>query len=106
MINNNSPFDNALKQIDQAAKIGHFDQRAIEILKVPERILQVEIPIKMDSGKIRIFHGYRVQHNNARGPYKGGIRFHPKTDLFEVKALATWMSIKCQYSFWRWQRRD
>ncbi len=95
MINNNSPFDNALKQIDQAAKIGHFDQRAIEILKVPERILQVEIPIKMDSGKIRIFHGYRVQHNNARGPYKGGIRFHPKTDLFEVKALATWMSIKC-----------
>lgn len=90
-----NPFKNTIEQINAAAKIGKFDSQLIEILKVPERILQVEIPLKMDNGKIQIFHGYRVQHNNARGPYKGGIRFHPGTNMDEVKALATWMSIKC-----------
>lgn len=89
-----NPFLNTQKTIDAAAKIGKFDQELIEILKVPERILQVEIPVKMDSGKLKIFHGYRVQHSNARGPYKGGIRFHPETNMDEVKALATWMSLK------------
>ncbi len=90
-----NPFLNAQQDIDAAAKIGRFDQELIKVLKVPERILQVAIPIKMDNGNLKIFHGYRVQHSSARGPYKGGIRFHPQTNMDEVKALATWMSLKC-----------
>lgn len=64
-------------------------------LSVPQRILEVSVPVKMDNGSVRVFKGFRVQHNNARGPYKGGIRFHPQVDMEEVKALATWMSMKC-----------
>jgi glutamate dehydrogenase/leucine dehydrogenase len=67
----------------------------IERLKLPERILECNFPVLMDDGKVRIFKGYRVQHNNARGPYKGGLRYHPGVDLQEVKALATWMTWKC-----------
>lgn len=67
----------------------------IEILKNPQRILQVSIPIKMDSGEVKVFEGYRVQHNNIRGAYKGGIRFHPQVDLDEVKSLSFWMTFKC-----------
>jgi len=90
-----NPFDNAKKQIEKAAKVGKFNPEMIEILKRPERVIEVEIPIKLDNSKIKIFHGFRVQHNSARGPYKGGLRFHPETNLDEVKALATWMTIKC-----------
>lgn len=66
-----------------------------QILSHPDRIIQVNFPVKMDDGSIKIFSGFRVQHNNSRGPYKGGIRFHPMVDMDEVKALATWMTIKC-----------
>jgi len=91
----NNPFEDAKLQIDLAAKIGGADRYYLEILKTPRRIIETAIPIKTRSGKIQIFRGYRVQHNNARGPYKGGIRFHPNVNLDEVKALATWMTIKC-----------
>ncbi len=64
------------------------------LIKTPDRELRVELPVKMDDGKLNIFIGYRVQHNNARGPYKGGIRYHQDVDLDEVRALAMWMSWK------------
>ena len=66
-----------------------------EVLKHPERVIEVSIPVKMDNGELKVFRGFRVQHNSIRGPYKGGIRFHPEVDMDEVKALATWMTIKC-----------
>ncbi|MEX0649509.1 MAG: Glu/Leu/Phe/Val dehydrogenase [Candidatus Andersenbacteria bacterium] len=66
----------------------------VKYLSVPQRVVEVELPVEKDDGTIEIFHGYRVQHNNARGPYKGGVRFHPNVDLNEIKALAAWMSLK------------
>jgi glutamate dehydrogenase (NAD(P)+) len=65
------------------------------MIKYPERILTVSVPVRMDDGNIHRFEGYRVQHSSVRGPAKGGIRFHPKVTLDEVKALATWMTWKC-----------
>ncbi len=70
-------------------------KNVIEILKSPERFIRVSLPVEMDSGEIKIFQGYRVQYNNARGPYKGGLRFHPDVDEDEVTSLAFWMTIKC-----------
>ncbi len=84
-----------MHELRQAAEIGHLPQHALEILKQPQRIFQVAIPVRMDKGTTKIFTGFRVQHNDARGPFKGGIRFHPRTDLSEVKALALLMSMKC-----------
>lgn len=78
-----------------SAGIMKLDPNVEEILSSPQRIIEVSIPIKMDNGSVRVFRGFRVQHNNCRGPYKGGIRFHPEVDMEEVKALATWMTIKC-----------
>ncbi len=66
-----------------------------EVLSHPERVIQVSIPVVMDNGKLRVFQGFRVQHNSIRGPYKGGIRYHPQVDMDEVKALSTWMTMKC-----------
>lgn len=90
-----SPLQNALTQLKKAADLVKLDAAVLEILKKPKRILQFSIPVKMDNGATKIFDGYRVQWNDARGPFKGGIRFHPKTDLNEVEALAFWMTIKC-----------
>jgi glutamate dehydrogenase/leucine dehydrogenase len=90
-----SPLQNALTQLKKAADLVKLDSAVLEILKNPKRILQFSIPIKMDSGETKVFDGYRVQWNDARGPFKGGIRFHPKTDLNEVEALSFWMTIKC-----------
>ncbi len=67
----------------------------VEILSHPERIIEVSIPVKMDTGRLKVFRGFRVQHNSIRGPYKGGIRYHPSVDMDEVTALSTWMTIKC-----------
>lgn len=90
-----NPYENMLKVLDQAAaKLGLAENDYIT-LRYPERELQVSIPVRMDDGKIRVFEGYRVQHNSVRGPYKGGIRYHQNADLDEVKALAAWMSFKC-----------
>ena len=90
-----NPFQNAMTQLRRADEIASVDPNVFEILKHPDTMLSVAVPVKMDDGYVKIFEGYRVQYNNARGPYKGGIRFHPQTDLDEVKALAFWMAIKC-----------
>jgi glutamate dehydrogenase (NAD(P)+) len=85
----------ALEQFNRAAEKLNLDANLAEILKHPKRQLTVSIPIRMDDGKVRVFEGYRVQHNVARGPAKGGIRYHPNVTLDEVKALAMWMTWKC-----------
>lgn len=90
-----NPFDSALAQLQAAAAVIKFDHRLLDTLQRPQRILEVAIPVMMDNSQTKIFTGYRVQYNNACGPYKGGIRFHPDTDVNEVKALAFWMTMKC-----------
>lgn len=88
-------FKNALKQLDNVSKVIDIDESTLEILRHPKKIVTVSIPVRMDSGKIQIFKGYRSQYNDALGPFKGGIRFHPDVDLSEVKALSAWMTWKC-----------
>lgn len=90
-----SLFKNTLSQIKNAADVLQLDKDILAVLQTPQRIVEVSFPVKMDNGSVRIFQGFRVQHNNARGPYKGGIRFAPYVDMDEVKALATWMTFKC-----------
>lgn len=87
-------FENALDILDQTFKITKVDETVAAELRSPFREIRVSIPVRMETGMIRLFEGYRVQYNNWRGPYKGGIRFHPATDVDEVKALAFWMTIK------------
>lgn len=89
-----NPFTNAVAQLEKAQKIAGLSQDFVEQMKVPDRYIEVSIPVMMDSGETKIFEGFRSQHNNARGPYKGGIRFHPMVDLDEVKALSFWMTFK------------
>jgi len=90
-----NPYQIALQQLDHVAEIINLDQDIHEILKYPKRELTVHFPVHMDDGRIKMFTGYRVQHNLARGPAKGGIRYHPDVSLDEVKALAMWMTWKC-----------
>src|SRR5918998_706831 len=90
-----NPFKIAQQQFDTAANYLDLDESMRQVLKHAKRQLVVSIPVKMDSGEVRVFEGYRVQHNVARGPAKGGIRFHPGVTLDEVKALASWMTWKC-----------
>ena len=85
----------ALENFDLAANALELSPDTREMIKYPERILCVTVPVRMDHGRIHRFEGYRVQHSTARGPAKGGIRFHPNVTLDEVKALATWMTWKC-----------
>ncbi|PLX25129.1 glutamate dehydrogenase [Candidatus Parcubacteria bacterium] len=87
-------YDNALRQLEKAAKLMDLDPEVVARLSAPEKIVMASLPVRMDDGHLEVFQGYRVQYNSARGPYKGGIRFHPQVDLDEVKALAFWMSIK------------
>ncbi|HDM70035.1 MAG: glutamate dehydrogenase [Thermotoga sp.] len=94
MADGKSIFEMALEQFDRAAKIMNLEEDLAEVLRRPKRTLIVEFPVVMDDGKIKVFTGYRVQHNVARGPAKGGIRYHPNTNLDEVKALAFWMTWK------------
>jgi len=89
-----SAFDNAMKQFDRAARILKLTDNQIAVIKEPRRITEVKLPVRMDDGSIEIFIGFRVQHNIARGPAKGGVRFHPDVDVDEVKALAFWMTYK------------
>ena len=88
-------FQNAMAQLDKAAKIKKFKDNFIDRLRQPDRDIRISIPVKMDDGATKIFEGYRVEYNNALGPYKGGIRYHPLTEINEVKALAFWMTLKC-----------
>jgi len=89
------PWHSAQRQFDAAADLLHLDPGVRAFLREAERQLIVNFPVKMDDGTIRMFEGYRVQHNIARGPAKGGIRYHPQVTLNEVKALAMWMTWKC-----------
>jgi glutamate dehydrogenase len=88
-------FEMAQRQFDHVADLLHLDPQVREILRWPLREYSFRIPVRMDDGTMRIFQGYRVQHNDARGPNKGGIRFHPSETMDTVRALATWMTWKC-----------
>lgn len=90
----NNPWNQALAELQRVAPYARAPKSLVERLQKPDNIIEVQIPVEMDNGKTETFHGYRVQHNNMRGPYKGGIRFHPKVDMQEVKALSFWMTIK------------
>lgn len=90
-----NPFSIAKAQFNQAADYLNLDASLRNVLSNPKRQLIVSIPVKMDGGDVQVFEGYRVQHNIARGPAKGGIRYHPNVSLDEVKALASWMTWKC-----------
>jgi glutamate dehydrogenase (NAD(P)+) len=90
-----NPFEIAKQQFNRAADYLELDASMRHVLESPKRQLIVSIPVKMDGGDVQVFEGYRVQHNIARGPAKGGIRYHPNVTLDEVKALASWMTWKC-----------
>lgn len=90
-----NPYRTALAQFDAVAERLHLDPGIASVLRTPARELTVSFPVKMDDGSIRVFTGYRVQHNSARGPVKGGIRYSPLVNLDEVRALAMWMTWKC-----------
>ncbi len=90
-----SPWTNAQRQFDNAAEILGLQQSLRAVLREVRRELLVRFPVKMDDGTLEVFEGYRVQHNTTRGPAKGGLRYHPDTNLEEVKALAMWMTWKC-----------
>lgn len=92
---NYNPYDNMLEVLDRAAGELGLDHDDYATLCYPEREMKVSIPVKMDDGRIEVFEGYRVQHSSARGPCKGGIRFHQDVNIDEVKALAAWMTFKC-----------
>src|SRR5690606_26784797 len=89
-----NPFESALRQLNLACQARSFPSHLIDRLSRADREITVTIPVSMDDGSTRYFEGYRVQHSNIRGPYKGGIRFHPEADIDEVRALAFWMTMK------------
>src|SRR3989339_1082061 len=90
-----NPFQAAQQQLQKAADLIQLSPAVLERLHVPMRELQFSIPVRMDDGTLKVFTGYRVQYDDSRGPFKGGIRFHPKTNIHEVRALAFWMTFKC-----------
>lgn len=92
---NNNPLVNAREQIKKACNILGYDEEVYESLKEPQRFFELNIPVKMDNGKVKYFTGFRSQHNDAIGPTKGGLRFHPLVTRDEVKALSIWMTFKC-----------
>lgn len=94
-MNEANPLTIAQQQLAMAAEKLRLDPKVHAILREPMRVLEVNIPVKMDDGTLRVFKGYRSQHNDAIGPAKGGIRFHPSVTLDEVKALSMWMTFKC-----------
>lgn len=89
-----NPFDNALEQLRIAAEYLKLDEGIHQVLASPKRQLTVSLPVRMDNGDTKVFTGYRVQYNDARGPFKGGIRYHPNVSMDEVKALSAWMTWK------------
>jgi glutamate dehydrogenase (NAD(P)+) len=90
-----NPYQTAVQQLDEASKLIKLDDGMRQVLANPKRVLTVSLPIMMDNNKIKVFTGFRSQHNDARGPYKGGIRYHPQVSIDEVKALSMWMTWKC-----------
>ena len=89
-----NPFETAQKQFDHAADLLELDQATRDLLRNPLREFHFSIPIRMDDGSMKVFKGFRVQHNDARGPSKGGIRFHPQETIDTVRALSMWMTWK------------
>jgi glutamate dehydrogenase (NAD(P)+) len=89
-----NPYEVALAQLDRAARVSGVPQAVRDILSQPKNEIIINFPVRMDTGELRMFKGYRVQHNNILGPYKGGIRYHEQVSLDEVKALASWMTYK------------
>ena len=94
-IKEENPFESMMSRFDRAAQLLDLDPDLYTVLRVPNRELKVYIPTKMDSGRLQVFEGFRVQHNFARGPAKGGIRYAPDVNIDEVRALAAWMTWKC-----------
>ncbi len=90
-----SPSESVLQSVYESAARLHTSPEVVDLLRTSWREVRAQIPVRMDSRKLQIFEGYRVQHNGARGPYKGGVRFHPQADLDEVRALAMLMTYKC-----------
>lgn len=88
-------FKTALSFLENAGKILGTPEEILETLSTPQRIIEVSLPLRLQNGTLKVFRGYRVQYNNSRGPYKGGLRYHPQVNMDEVKTLAFWMSIKC-----------
>ncbi|HAF70454.1 MAG: Glutamate dehydrogenase [Acetothermia bacterium 64_32] len=94
MSHSSNPFQIAQRQLDEAAKVLKLDPAVHELLRWPMREFHVRIPVRMDDGSVKVFEGFRVQYNDARGPTKGGIRFHPEETFDTVRALAAWMTWK------------
>jgi glutamate dehydrogenase (NAD(P)+) len=94
-IKEENPFESMMSRFDRAAQLLNLDADLYAVMRVPNRELKVYIPTRMDSGRIQVFEGFRVQHNFARGPAKGGIRYSPDVNIDEVRALAAWMTWKC-----------
>lgn len=90
-----TPFEQAVERVQAAAAETELEDEALERLAQPERSIKVSVPVRRDDGSLDLFPGYRVQHNNLRGPYKGGVRFHPDVDADELSQLALWMTLKC-----------
>jgi glutamate dehydrogenase (NAD(P)+) len=90
-----NPFENSRKQLAKCVDILGLDESVHEMLRHPMRELRVTLPVRMDDGTIKVFEGFRIQYNDARGPTKGGIRFHPEENIDTVRALAAWMTWKC-----------
>ena len=90
-----NPYVTAQTQFDRVADLIGLDQATRELLRQPSREFHVTIPVKMDDGTVKVFNGYRIQHNDARGPAKGGIRFHPQETVDTIRALSMWMTWKC-----------
>lgn len=94
-MDNNNPWFRAKRQLEKVSKHISLPPLLLARLSEPDRIITVSLPLKLDNGEIRTYEGYRVQHNNILGPYKGGLRYHPHVSMDEVRALAFWMSMKC-----------
>ena len=90
-----NPFVVAQKQFDRTADVLDLDQATRDLLRYPLREFRFSIPVRMDDGQVRIFRGFRVQHNDARGPAKGGVHFHPQETIDTMRAMAMWMTWKC-----------
>ena len=97
MIDNtgDNPWKRSQSQLQKIAKKVKLPELLLARLLEPDRTVLLSLPLKLDSGEVRIFKGYRIQHNNILGPYKGGLRYHPNVSMDEVRALSFWMSIKC-----------
>src|SRR5947199_6966821 len=89
-----TPIESVNAFFDRGAQLIHLKDEMYDVLKTSYREVQVQVPVRMDNGSLKVFTGYRIQHNGARGPYKGGIRYHPQADLDEVRALASLMTWK------------